>query len=52
MSGVHNSCAPVAVVLLYVAVEVDLPLDLEVAIPLEIPTVLRLWLLDLGFPTL
>jgi hypothetical protein len=31
---------------------VDLPLDLEVVIPLEILTVLRLWLLDLGFPTL
>jgi hypothetical protein len=44
MSGVHSSCTPV--------VEVDLPLDLEVVIPLEILTVLRLWLLDLGFPTL
>jgi hypothetical protein len=43
MSGVHSSCAPV--------VEVDLPLDLEVVIPLEILTILRLWLLDLGFPT-
>jgi hypothetical protein len=27
-------------------------LDLEVVIPLEIPTVLRLQLLDLRFPTL
>jgi hypothetical protein len=27
-------------------------LDLEVVIPLEILTVLRLWLLNLGFPTL
>jgi hypothetical protein len=40
------------VVLPWVAVEVDLPLDLEVVIPLEISTVLRLWLLDLGFPIL
>jgi hypothetical protein len=32
-----------------VAVEVDLPLDLEVVIPLEILTVLQLWLLDQGF---
>jgi hypothetical protein len=38
------------VVIPWVAVEVDLPLDLEVVIPLEIPMVLRLWLLDLGFP--
>jgi hypothetical protein len=52
MSGVHSSCAPVVVVLPWVAVDVDLPLDLEVVIPLEIPTVLRLWLLDLGFRTL
>jgi hypothetical protein len=35
-----------------VAVEVDVPLDLEVVIPLEVPTVLLLRLLDLGFPTL
>jgi hypothetical protein len=35
-----------------VAVEVDLPLDLELVIPLEIPMVLRLWLFNLGFPTL
>jgi hypothetical protein len=40
------------VVLPWVAVEVDVPLDLEVVIPLEISTVLRLWLLNLGFPTL
>jgi hypothetical protein len=33
---------PVAVVLPCVAIEVDLPLDLEEVIPLEIPTVLRL----------
>jgi hypothetical protein len=51
MSGVHSSIlTPVVVVLPRVAVEVDLPLDLEVVIPLEILTVLRL--LDLGFPTL
>jgi hypothetical protein len=49
---IARSCAPVAVVLPSVAVEVDLPLDLEVVIPLEILTVLRLWLLDLGFPIL
>jgi hypothetical protein len=42
MSGVHSSRAPVVVVLPWVAVEVDLPLDLEVVIPLEILTVLRL----------
>jgi hypothetical protein len=35
-----------------VAVEVDLPLVLEIVLPLEISTVLRLWLLDLGFSTL
>jgi hypothetical protein len=53
MSGVHSSIfAPVAVILPWVVVEVDLPLDLEVVIPLEILTVLRFWLLDLGFPTL
>jgi hypothetical protein len=53
MSGcIAQSRAPVVVVLPWVAVEVDLPLDLEVVIPLEIPVVLRLWLLDLGFPTL
>jgi hypothetical protein len=53
MSGVHSSILRlVAVVLPWVAVEVDLPLDLEVVIPLEIPTVLQLRLLDLGFPTL
>jgi hypothetical protein len=42
--------APVVVVLPGVVIEVDLPLDLEVVIPLEISTVLRLF--DLGFPTL
>jgi hypothetical protein len=52
MSGVHSSCAPVVVVPPWVAVEVDLPLDLEVVIPLEILTVLQLQLFDLGFPTL
>jgi hypothetical protein len=52
MSGVHSPRAPVVVVLPRVAVEVDVPLDLEVLIPLEILTVLRLWLLNLGFPTL
>jgi hypothetical protein len=36
----------------WVAVEADLPLDLEVVIPLEISTILQLWLLDIGFPTL
>jgi hypothetical protein len=43
MFGVHSSilhsgcgCSP------RVAVEVDLPLDMEVVIPLEIPTVLQL----------
>jgi hypothetical protein len=35
-----------------VAVEADLPLDLEVVIPLEISTILQLWLFDIGFPTL
>jgi hypothetical protein len=44
--------APVVVVLPWVVIEVDLPLDLEVVIPLEILTVLRRWLLNLGFPTL
>jgi hypothetical protein len=39
------------VVLPRAAVEVDLPLDLEVVIPLEISTVLQLGLFDLGFPT-
>jgi hypothetical protein len=50
MFGVHSSilrsgcgCSP------WVAVEVDLPLNLEVVIPFEIYTVLQLWLLDLGF---
>jgi hypothetical protein len=47
-----RSCTPVVVVLPWVAVEVDLPLDLEVVITLEVSTVLRLQLLDLGFPTL
>jgi hypothetical protein len=42
--------APVVVVLPWVVIGVDLPLDLEVVIPLETSTVLRL--LDLGFPTL
>jgi hypothetical protein len=53
MSEVHSSilhsgcgCSPMG------GVEVDLPLDLEAVIPLEILTVLRLWLLDIGFPTL
>jgi hypothetical protein len=50
MSWVHSSCAPDVVVLPWVAVEVDLPLDLEVVIPLEIFMVLRLWLLNLGSP--
>jgi hypothetical protein len=34
------------------SVQVDLPLDLEVVIPLEIRAVLQLRLLNLGFPTL
>jgi hypothetical protein len=38
------------VVLPWVVVEVDLPLDLEVVIHLEISTVLQLRLFDLGFP--
>jgi hypothetical protein len=37
---IARSGAPVAVVLPWVAVEVHLPLDLEVTIPLEITTVL------------
>jgi hypothetical protein len=49
---IARSCARVAVVLPWVVIDVDLPLDLEVVIPLEILTVLRLRLLDLGFPTL
>jgi hypothetical protein len=53
MSGVHSSILrSVAVVIPWVVVEVDLPLDLEVVIPLEIPKVLRHRFLDLGFPTL
>jgi hypothetical protein len=51
MGCIARSCTLVVVVLPWLAVEVDLPLDLEVVIPLEIPTVLRLRLLDLGFPT-
>jgi hypothetical protein len=47
MSGV--SCALIAAVVPWV--EVDLHLDLKVVIPLEIPTVLRLRLLNLGLRT-
>jgi hypothetical protein len=49
---IARSCAAIVVVLPWVAVEVDLPLDLEVVIPLESLMVLRLQLLDLRFPTI
>jgi hypothetical protein len=52
MTGVHSSILHSGCVFPWVAVEVDLPLDLEAVIPLENPTILRFQLLDLGFPPL